>query len=296
MDKPRRLSRPVRRHGLRRDFPARLARITLGLIVLAVLLGPLLWPHAADAVDLSQRNAPPSPAHPLGTDQLGRDLLARLFLGGRLTLAVGAAAMALSLILGTAIGLTAGLLPRVDGLLMRLTDLFLSLPLLPILLVAVMLFRDSLSATFGSGAGLFLLVVLGIGLTSWMMTARVVRGLTQSLAERDFITAARVAGASTPALITRHILPHCASAILVSATLGIANAILLESALSYLGLGFPADMPSWGRMFTDGLPYLRDVPGRALWPGAMISLTVLAVSYLGDGLRDRIADETGPRR
>lgn len=280
-----------RRSPRPRRAPARAARATLGLVLLLVLLGPLLWPHAADAVDFGQRNAAPSLAHPLGTDQLGRDLLARLFEGGRLTLAVGGAAMALSLLLGCAIGLAAGLFPRLDGLLMRLTDLFLSLPLLPILLVAVMLFRDRLSGAFGHDVGLFLLVVLGIGFTSWMMTARVVRGLTQTLMRRDFIIAARVAGASTGALVSRHILPHCASAILVSATLGIANAILLESALSYLGLGFPADMPSWGRMFTEGLPYLSDRPGRALWPGAMISLTVLAVSYLGDGLRDRIADE-----
>ena len=164
-------------------------------------------PHAADAVDFGQRNAAPSLAHPLGTDQLGRDLLARLFEGGRLTLAVGGAAMALSLLLGCAIGLAAGLFPRLDGLLMRLTDLFLSLPLLPFLLVAVMLFRDRLSGAFGHDVGLFLLVVLGIGFTSWMMTARVVRGLTQTLMRRDFIIAARVAGASTGALVTRHILP-----------------------------------------------------------------------------------------
>jgi len=257
-------------------------------LLLAVALGPLLWPHAPGTMDLLQRNAGPSAAHPLGTDQLGRDLLARLIAGGRLTLSVGLAAMALSVTLGTAIGVLAGMWRALDGWLMRLTDLFLSLPVLPLLLVAVMLFRDTLTRGLGEVSGLFTLVVIGIGATSWMPTARVVRALVLGLRGRDFVTAAVAGGATRGAVITRHILPHCASAILVSGALGVASAIVTESALSFLGLGFPPDTASWGRMLADGAPYLQDRPARVIWPGVMISLTVLFVTYLGDGLRDRI--------
>ena len=258
------------------------------LIALGVALGPVLWPVAPDAMDLSARNAGPSWQPPFGTDQLGQDLLAQVMFGGRISLLVGLAAMILSVGLGTVIGVAAGFFKRLDGPLMRLTDLFLSLPLLPLLLVIVMLFRDALSAAVGTETGIFLLIVLGIGLTSWMPVARVVRAEVLVVKEREFVLAARAAGTPVLSQITRHVLPNVLSPIVVSATLGIANAILTESALSFLGLGFPPDFPTWGRLLSDGVIYLSDFPWRVLWPGLMICLTVLSVNYVGDGLRDAL--------
>lgn len=267
----------------------------LGFLVLAVLLGPWLWSIDPSFIDARARNAAPGLTHPLGTDQLGRDTLARLLAGGRVSIAVGLAAMAVSLGLGTLVGVLAGFFRRLDSLLMRLTDLFLALPVIPLVLVAAMLFREGLSHSFGPQAGIFVLVVLAIGLTSWMPTARVVRGAVLGLKERDFILAARGIGTRDTAIMTRHVLPNVASPILVSAALGTANAIVTESALSFLGLGFPPDFPTWGRLLSDATVYLQDYPGRALWPGGLICLTVLSVNYLGDGLRDAL-DPRGAAR
>ncbi len=255
-------------------------------IVLAVFLGPLIWRIDPAFIDILARNQGPSLTHPLGTDELGRDTLARVLAGGRISITVGLTAMALSLAFGTLVGVLAGYIRWLDGPLMRLTDLFLSLPLLPLLLVMVMLFREALSTHFGPETGIFLLVVVAIGLTSWMPTARVVRGDVLALKERDFILAARSIGTPRHAIITRHILPNVASPILVSAALGIANAIITESALSFLGLGFPPDFPTWGRLLNDATVFISDYPERVIWPGMAISLTVLSVNYMGDGLRD----------
>ncbi|ASJ75714.1 ABC transporter permease [Granulosicoccus antarcticus] len=258
------------------------------LIVLGVLFGPWLWSIEATQIDIRSRNQGLSLAHPFGTDQLGRDMLARMIAGGRVSLAVGFAAMLLALSLGTLIGVTAGYFKRLDGILMRLTDLFLALPLLPLLLVMVMLFRQPLSNAFGPEIGIFLLIVTAIGFTSWMPTARIVRGDVLALKEREFILAAHSIGTSNSAMVRRHILPNVLSPIMVSATLGIANAIITESALSFLGLGFPPDFPTWGRILFDATDYLQQYPSRVLWPGLAISLTVLSVNYLGDGLRDAL--------
>jgi len=255
-------------------------------IILLVFAGPFFWTIAPDFLDIRARNQAPSLAHPLGTDQLGRDLLSRLMAGGQLSVFVGLSAMALSIALGCIIGVLAGYVRWLDGALMRLTDLFLSLPMLPLLLVIMMLFRDALNAMFGASTGIFILVVAAIGLTSWMPTARVLRGAVLSLRSADFILAAQTTGTRPFRIITRHILPNCASPIIVSATLGIANAIITESALSYLGLGFPPDFASWGRLLNDATPFLREAPSRVIWPGLAISLTVLSVQYIGEGLRD----------
>ncbi len=258
------------------------------LMLLAVGVGPLLWGIDPKFIDIPARNAGPSLAHPFGTDQLGRDTLARMISGGQTSVAVGLMAMALSLFLGTLIGVLAGYFRRLDGLLMRLTDLFLALPLLPLLLVVIMLFRDTLRSAFGPETGIFILIVAVIGMTSWMQTARIVRGDVLAIKERDFVLAARSIGTPDRRMITRHILPNVMSPILVSATLGIANAIITESALSFLGLGFPSDFPTWGRLLFDSTDYLQQYPERVMWPGLAISLSVLSVNYIGDGLRDAL--------
>jgi peptide/nickel transport system permease protein len=268
--------------------------ITLGLLLAFVLVGPLIWrvdpafinPDAAQMI--KTRNKPPSLQYPLGTDQLGRDMLARMMAGGKVSLAVGMVAMAISILLGTLVGVTAGYFRRLDGPLMRLTDLFLALPLLPLLLVMVMLFRDTLSGMLGPELGTFLLIVFAIGVTSWMQSARIVRGEVLALKEREFVLAARSIGTPPRRMILRHILPNVLSPIMVAATLGIASAIITESALSFLGLGFPPDFPTWGRLLFDGVDYLTQYPERVIWPGLAISLTVLSVNYIGDGLRDAL--------
>lgn len=272
----------------------------LVFVTLAVLLGPWLWTLDPQHLDIRNKNLRPvytviwdssakiSWAHPLGSDNLGRDGLANLIYGGRASMAVGWAAMALSLLIGAGIGVTAGFFKRLDGPLMRMTDLFLSLPILPLLLVAVTLFRQPLRANFGPEGGMFILIVTVIGITSWMPTARIVRGDILALKEREFVLAARSIGTKPFKLIIRHLLPNVLSPIMVSATLGLATAIITESALSFLGVGFPSDFPTWGKMLADAVPRMEDFPERVMLPGIMISLTVLGVNYLGDGLRDAL--------
>jgi len=269
-------------------------------ITLAVLFGPFVWTLDPQRLDIRAKDIRPiytllwdsgvkaSWGHPLGTDNLGRDTLAKLMAGGQVSLAVGWVAMMLSLFLGAAIGVSAGYFKRMDGPLMRLTDLFLALPLLPLLLVIMLLFRDVLRSGFGPEVGIFILIVTGIGITSWMQTARIVRGDVLALKEREFILAARSIGTSPGKMITRHLLPNVMSPIMVSATLGLANAIITESALSFLGLGFPSDFPTWGKLLFDATDRMELYPERVIWPGLAISLTVLSVNYIGDGLRDAL--------
>jgi peptide/nickel transport system permease protein len=257
-------------------------------ILLFVAIGPWIWNVDPGFIDIRSRNQGMSWAHPLGTDQLGRDLLARMMYGGRVSVAVGMTAMLLGLLLGTLIGVLAGYFKLFDGPLMRLTDLFLALPLLPLLLILVTLFRDVLEGWFGQAAGVFVLIVFAIAITSWMQTARIVRGDVLALKEREFVLAARSIGTPSRRITTRHILPNVLSPVMVSATLGIATAIITESALSFLGLGFPPDFPTWGRILYDGRDWIEQYPARVIWPGVLISLTVLSVNYIGDGLRDAL--------
>ena len=274
-------------------------------IILMTIVGPWVYwndpkfvPTGRDFLELRdtrpiyvaiwESSAKVSWAYPLGTDNLGRDTLGRLLAGGRVSLAVGLAAMLLSVFVGTLIGVLAGYFRALDGILMRFTDLFLALPLLPLLLVAVLLFRDRLSGLFGPEGGTFLLIVVLVGATSWMQTARIVRGDVLALKEREFVLAARSIGTSPPKMITRHLLPNVMSPIMVSATLGIATAIITESALSFLGFGFPPDFPTWGKLLFDAVDRMELYPERVLWPGLMISLIVLSVNYIGDGIRDAL--------
>ena len=272
----------------------------LVFVTLAVLFGPYIWTLDPQKLDIRAKDIRPiytaiwdsaakvAWGHPLGTDNLGRDTFAKLLAGGQVSLAVGWVAMLLALFLGAAIGVVAGYFKRLDGPLMRLTDLFLALPLLPLLLVIMLLFRDALRSSFGPESGIFILIVIVIGITSWMQTARIVRGDILALKEREFILAARSIGTSPFKMITRHLLPNVMSPIMVSATLGLANAIITESALSFLGLGFPSDFPTWGKLLFDATDRMALYPERVVWPGIAISFTVLSVNYIGDGLRDAL--------
>ena len=279
------------------------AVIGLGFLIfitLFVLLGPLLWQVDPGKLDIRNKDMRPIYtalwdseakvrwANPLGSDNLGRDILANLMQGGRISMAVGWTAMLLAVFLGTFIGVLAGYFKRLDGMLMRFTDLVLALPLLPLLLVMMLLFRDTLRAAFGPENGIFILIVVAIGITSWMQTARIVRGDVLALKEREFVLAARSIGTPSRRMITRHILPNVLSPIMVSATLGLATAIITESALSFLGLGFPSDFPTWGKILFDSVDRMARFPERVIWPGLCISFTVLAVNYIGDGLRDAL--------
>ena len=272
----------------------------LMLITIAVIFGSLIWTVDPGKLDIRAKDYRPiytalwdSDAktawkHPFGTDQLGRDGLANMLAGGRTSMAVGWAAMLLSLFLGAMIGVLAGYFKKLDGPLMRMTDLFLSLPILPLLLVAVTLFRQPLRANFGPEGGMFILIVGVIGITSWMHTARIVRGDVLALKEREFVLAARSAGTTSRGIIMRHLLPNVVSPIVVSATFGLATAIITESSLSFLGVGFPSDFPTWGKMLADSVSRMTEFPERVILPGIAISLTVLAVNFLGDGLRDAL--------
>ena len=275
------------------------------LILFGVFVGPLIYAQDAQYVPTGRKflelrdirpiytllwdsGAKVDWTRPLGTDNIGRDALARLMQGGQVSITVGLAAMLLSVILGTFIGVLAGYFRRLDGILMRLTDLFLALPLLPLLLVAVLLFREPLKNAFGTEGGVFVLIVTLVGITSWMQTARIVRGDVIALKEREFVLAARSIGTPPRRMITRHLLPNVLSPIMVSATLGLATAIITESALSFLGLGFPSDFPTWGKILFDSVDRMTSFPERVIWPGLAISLTVLSVNYIGDGLRDAL--------
>jgi peptide/nickel transport system permease protein len=291
---PRRISpgfdawRRFRRHKL-----AMASIVVLVAIVLAVLVGPLLWSVRIDEIDFGARLQGPSWEHPFGTDDLGQDLLARMLYGGRISLAVGFAAMAVAVLVGILVGAVAGISRgSVDAALMWLTDLFLSLPQLPLLLLIIYLFRDTLGKLVGPEVGVFILIVVVIGGFRWMPVARLVRAQFFSLREKEFVEAARALGASKPRLVARHILPNSLGPVIVAATIDVAAAILAESTLSFLGLGFPPDIPTWGRILFDAKDHLDFAPHWALFPGAAIFLTVLTINFIGDGLRDAL----DPRR
>ena len=276
--------RRFRRHRL-----AVMSTVIFVLIVLTVVLGPLWWQVPINDIDFSARLAGPSWQHPFGTDDLGQDLLARLLYGGRISLAVGLAAMLVAVIAGTFIGALAGISRgSVDAALMWLTDLFLSLPQLPLLLLVMYLFRDSLRALAGPEAGVYILIVAVIGGFRWMPVARLVRAQFFSLREKEFVEAARALGASTTRQVVRHILPNALGPVIVAGTIEVAAAIIGESTLSFLGLGFPPDIPTWGRLLYDAKDYLDIAPHWALFPGAAIFLSVMTMNFIGDGLRDTL--------
>lgn len=272
----------------RRNRLSMLGLVVLILLVIGILVGPMFYTVDPEAIDIVNSSQSPSAEFPLGTDDLGRDMLARNLYGGRVSLAVGFVAMALSIAFGTLIGALSGYFAFLDNPLMRFTDMMLALPQLPLLLVIILLFRDSLRSAFGPEVGIFMLIVFVIGILGWMPTARVVRGSVLSIKEKEFIEAAVNIGARQGSILWKHILPNVLSPIIVSATLSVASAILTESALSFLGLGFPPDVPTWGRLLYDGKDFLTFTPWVVIWPGFFISLTILSINFMGDGLRDAL--------
>jgi len=268
---------------------AMVGTVVLAFLVLAVLAGPLVYRVPINEIDFKAKLKGPSATHPLGTDDLGQDVLARMLYGGRISMAVGVTSMLIAITFGTLIGATSGYVGGpTDNTLMRITDLFLCLPGLPLLLLIVYLFRDSLKKLIGPEAGVFLLIVAVIGGLRWMPVARLVRAQFLSLREKEFVEAARGLGAPPLRQVVRHILPNSMGPVIVAGTIDVAAAIIAESSLSFLGLGFPPDIPTWGRILFDAKDNLDFAPHWALFPGAAIFLTVLSINYIGDGLRDAL--------
>ncbi|MBK5255052.1 MAG: ABC transporter permease [Vicinamibacteria bacterium] len=248
------------------------------LVALACLLAPALAPYPFDGIDLDSVRQPPSPSHWMGTDDLGRDVLTRMLFGGRVSILIGILAALLGTLLGTAIGASAGYYGGIlDGILMRITDVAYAIPTLPLLIVLSAYSRAALPS-----------MVLIIGFLSWMTTARVVRSQVLTIKEMDYVEAARSMGATDWRILSRHIVPNALGPILVGATLGIANAIMIESSLSFLGLGVQPPIPTWGNMLMDSQATMATKPWLMLFPGLAILLIVLAVNFMGRGLSDAL--------
>lgn len=262
----------------RRNRLAVAALAVLALIHLGVVLAPWIAPHNPDTLTLADRLTAPSAVHWLGTDEYGRDVFTRLLFGGRVSLAVGLTSMIASMVFGVTVGALAGYAGGViDIVLMRITDGMLSVPLFFVALMALAL----LGATMVN-------LVLVIALSSWMTVARVVRAEVLRTRELEFVLGARAVGCSPLRILARHVIPQSIPSITVAATIGVAFAVLLESSLSFLGLGVQPPAASWGNMLSGARGYLRTVPGLAVYPGALIFITVLCYNWFGDGLRDAI--------
>jgi peptide/nickel transport system permease protein len=249
------------------------------LLLFAVsLLAPWIAPYDPSRIDLTQVLAAPSSAHPFGTDQLGRDVLSRMIWGARISLKVGFVATGIAILLGAILGAVSGYYGRwVDAVIMRFVDIMLCFPAFFLILAVIAILEPSIWN-----------IMVIIGLTGWMGITRLVRADFISLKERDFVLAARVIGASDMRIIFVHILPNAMASILVAATLGIAGAILTESALSFLGIGVQPPMPSWGNILTAGKDNIDIAWWLSLYPGLAILITVLGYNLLGEGIRDSL--------
>ncbi len=272
--------------GIRRDFVRRLLRnrltvaggLVIGLFFLVAAFPALFTSQNPDRIDVATILQPPSGAHPLGTDDLGRDVLSRVVYGARVSMKVGFVAVGIATTIGLVIGLLSGFYGRwVDAVLMRLVDIMLCFPTFFLILSVIAFLSPSIVN-----------IMAVIGLTGWMGVARLVRAETLSLKERDFVSAARAQGAGTLRIVFRHILPNALAPILVAATLGVAGAILTESALSFLGIGVQPPTPSWGNILTVGKNYIEFAWWLSLFPGLAILVTVLGYNLLGEGIRDAV--------
>ena len=270
-------SRAIWRH-MRRHRLAQASVILLGLIAAACMAAPFLAPYGFDAIDLSSIQQPPSADHWMGTDDLGRDLFTRVLYGGRVSILIGILAACVGTSLGSFVGAVAGYRGgRVDNILMRLTDVVSSIPTLPLLIVL---------SSYTQSAVVSMAAI--IGLLSWMATARVVRGEVLTIREMPYVEAARGIGSTDTRIIIRHVLPNVIGPIVVGATLAVGNAIILESSLSFLGLGVQPPTPTWGNMLQDAQATMASKPWLTVFPGLAILFVVLAVNFLGDGLQDAL--------
>ena len=263
------------RHG-----PAVAGSAGFALLLVAALGAPLLAPYHPDAIDLARIEVPPGAGHPFGTDRLGRDVLTLVLFGARVSLAVGLAATAIAVLVGVGLGAAAGYHGgRVDAALMRFVDLMLAMPAFFLLVTLQALLTPSVGS-----------LIAAVALVGWMRVARIVRGEFLSLRQREFAQAALALGVPSRRLIWRHLLPNAGGPIVVVATLGVADAILIESALSFLGLGVPPYLPSWGNLILSGqLNILNGVWWTALFPGGMLLATTLSITFLGDGIQQALA-------
>lgn len=271
--------------NFKRHKIAVVASITFMILAVACFAAPLIAPYKFDAINLSAIRRPPSVGNWMGTDDLGRDLFTRILYGGRISILIGVLSAIVGTSLGAFIGAVAGYYGgRLDNILMRFTDIAYSIPTLPLLIV--------LSSFSGAAVPMMILI---IGFLSWMPTARVVRGSVLSVKEKEYVESARMVGATDWVIIWQHILPNIAGPIIVGATLGVGNAIIIESSLSFLGLGVQPPIPTWGNMLMDSQSTMASKPWLTIFPGMAILLVVLAVNYIGDGLHDAL-DPTLRRR
>jgi peptide/nickel transport system permease protein len=265
--------RRFRRHKL-----AMLGAGLFAILVLASLAAPLLVRYPPDAQDLFNILQAPNATHWLGTDELGRDVFSRLLYGGRTSLLIGIASTLVALVVGVSLGAISGWLGGwVDAVLMRFVDAMLSFPALFLLLIIF----SMVGATVGT-------IILFLGLFGWMYLARIVRGEFLALKEREFVAAARVIGASDARIVLRHLIPACAAAIIVTATLEVAYNMLYEAFLDFLGLGVPPETPTWGNMLTNSETYILSSPYLVIVPGLILTVAILAINFLGDGIRDAL--------
>ena len=308
---PQIVSPPGRRSSVSRGFwtdawrrlvrnPLAMASLSfLSFLALLAVVAPVFLPYSHEKQDLLALYASPSAAHWLGTDHLGRDLLSRLLIGARISLTVGLVAECIIISIGTALGLVAGYSGGwVDSLIMRVVDALYAFPDLLLIIIVMSYLKAQLGggtlgwlapfAGMNKALGGLLGVFIALGLTSWLTTCRLVRGQVLSLREREYVEAARALGAGSGRVIRAHLLPNTLGPILVAATLGVPNAILLEASLSFIGLGVDPPMPSWGLMISEGVQAVQSYPHVILAPAIAVSLTLLAFNFLGDGLRDAL--------
>ena len=279
----------------RRHRMARFGLVVYLGLLLVTLVGPFVWTTPIAVIDFMASNSGPTVAHPMGTDDLGRDIFARVLWGGRVSMGVGLAAMAVSITIGTLVGAVSGFFGgTVDIALQRVVEVFLSIPQLPLLLVVTYLFRPIFTNALGPEIGVFVMIVSVIGGLNWMPTSRLVRAGFLSLREREFVEACRVLGVGPGRIIFKHILPNTLSPIIVAATLSVGASMIAEATLSFLGLGFPPDFPTWGRLLNDAQNYLTINPAMAIFPGLMIFFSVLSINFIGDGLRDALDPRRAP--
>ncbi len=277
--------RRLRRHRL-----AMVGLITLGFFVAVAILSPWIAPYEFDAIDLNNTFAAPSAQHLFGTDPLGRDILTRLMYAGRISLTIALTAAVLSTILGVVIGAVAGYFGGwVDMLLMRFTDVMLTLPVLPLLLIASQSLRQfvQLQRLFGDLLSVFIIILINV-VFGWMTVTRLLYGSVLQLKNSEFVEAARALGASSTRMILTHLVPNSLAPIIVATTLDFGAIVVYEATLSFLGFGVTPPTPSWGNMLTSVQQYMMRDPLLAIYPGICIFLTVLAINFIGDGLRDAL--------